>query len=168
MILESLAEGATWDEFLASYPSLGLNHNHCRRSLRRRIGARGASSADPGNVKLKLDEISPRNWPQIFAPWVTMPTPFPTKDSGALQQTWQLCMLPLLLIGSFRRSTRVSPISSATRPTEMLEWSCFDPTPQDGASKDYLFCLRYAVVNAVVLFCLVGPGERSGDARWLA
>jgi len=50
-----------------------------------------------------------------------------------MRQTQQLWMLPLLPIGSYSRSTKASPISNATRFTNMPGSSYFDPTPRDEA-----------------------------------
>src|ERR1017187_4656021 len=55
----------------------------------------------------------------------------------------QLWTLPLLPIGSCLHSTRVSPISSAIRFTNMREWCCFDLTPRDEAPSSRLCASGY-------------------------
>jgi hypothetical protein len=85
VILDSLAEGATRDEVLASYPSLRVDHINAALAYAAELAHEERLVPIRAIWGSSLTRTSPLNWSRIFATWATMPTRSPTRDFAVRQ-----------------------------------------------------------------------------------
>src|SRR5450756_867046 len=74
VILDSLAEGATRDEVLASYPSLRVDHITAALAYAAELAHEERLGPIRAMCSSSLTRTSLWNWRRIFVAWATIPT----------------------------------------------------------------------------------------------